>query len=123
MQIELWSEVWQELQTGLMNLPRCPEHPQYPCVRTLAQGVVNDIVGVSSEEVKVKSHRTRATDSIEASRFKRWWNHLVAEGSASLRPGDSNNPDPYRSRIVGAILAACLPDKIKVENSATIKLV
>lgn len=119
MKIELWSEVWQELQTGLKNLPRCSEHPEYPYVETLTKKVVNDIVGVDSEEVKVRSHRTGATDSIKASKFEKWWNHLVAKGSASLCPGDSNNPDAYRSRIVGAILAACLPDKIRVENNAT----
>jgi len=124
MEIKPWPEMWQELQTKLRKLPPCPEHHQYPCVRTLAQGVVNDIVDVSSKGVKVRSHRTEATDSIKKSIFERWWNHLVAEGSASLRPGDSNNPDAYRSRIVGAILAACLPDKIRVDDdNATIRLV
>jgi hypothetical protein len=107
-----WQTVWQELQDNLTNQPRCNEHSDYPCVKTLSVGVINDIVVISSSEIQVRSHRTRNLDTIKASKIEKWWKQLVAKGSASLKPGHPNNPDPYRSRIIGAILVTCLSDRI-----------
>lgn len=118
-----WSVVWQELRDNLVKQPPCPHHPEYPHVSTLAQRVINGIVEILESGISVRSHRTCRTDSIEVRCFEVWWNHLVANKSASLRPGHPNNPHPWRSRIVGAIIAKCLPDGIRVVNSNTIELV
>jgi len=119
----IFEELCQRLQDELRNLPRCEEHPDYPCVRTLVQGIVNDIISIGPEGVQVRSHDNGVIDPITANTFRRWYDHLCANGSASLVPGDPNNPDADRSRIVGAILAACFPDRIAVENNNTIRLV
>ena len=116
MPAQLWPEVWQELQNELRNQPRCPEHPQYPCVTTLALGVINDIVEVSEEGIKIVSHLTGHEDFLKASQVKKWWDHLVMTGSASLRPDDA--PDSDRSRIVGAILVTCLPNRITLDEGS-----
>lgn len=118
-----WPVVWQELQDNLAKQPRCPQHPDYPYVSTLVQQVTNDIVKVGTDGILVRSHRTSREDFIEVSRFEAWWNHLVTRGSASLYPGDQNNPHPWRSRLVGVIMAQCLPDKIRVIGSDTIRLI
>jgi len=118
-----WLAVWQELRDNVAKQPPCPQHPEYPHVSTLSQRVINDIVEVGENGILVRSHRSNNEDFIEARRFKTWWNHLVTYGSASLDPGGSNNPHPWRSRIVGAIMAICLPDKIRVVDSSTIELV
>ena len=118
-----WPAVWLELRNNLARQPSCPHHHEYPHVRTLSQRVINDIVKVRQNGVVMRSHRTLREDLIEASRFEAWWNHLVANKSASLYPGHPSNPHPWRARIVGAIMATCLPERIRVVNSNTIELV
>jgi len=118
-----WQAVWQELRDNLAKQPPCPHHAEYPHVSTLSQRVGNDIVEVGGKGILVRSHRTHREDFIEMSRFESWWNHLVVRKSASLYPGHPNNPHPWRSRIVGAIMATCLPERIRVVNSNTIQLV
>ena len=118
-----WPAVWQELRDNLAHQPPCPEHPEYPCVRTLAQGLINDIINVGENGIIVRSHRTLREDYIEASRFQTWWNHLVSKGSARLAPGAPNNPHRWRSRIVGAIMGTCLPNRIRVVGTGAIELV
>lgn len=117
-----WLEVWRTLRNNLRNSPRCPNHPDYPQVKTLSQGVVNDLIAVEENGIRVRSHRTSNEDYIEESRFKAWWDYLVENGSASLFPGHENNPHPWRSRVVGAIFAAGLPDRIQIVNSSVIEL-
>jgi hypothetical protein len=109
----MWQQVWQELRDALLLQPRCPDHPEYPCVRTLRQGIVNDIIRVGPDGVLVRSHQTNRDDFIEADRFRVWWDHLQRFGTASLAPNDQNNPNPWRARIVGAILAGCLPARVR----------
>src|SRR6185437_13194686 len=55
---EGWKQVWGELCDELNGQPRCPEHPQFPCIRTLGQEVVNDILQLDEDSVRVRSHRT-----------------------------------------------------------------
>ena len=117
-----WPSIWNTLRRNLLNLSPCPQHPKYPHVRTLTQGVINDIISVEGNGIRVRSHRTCYVDYIEEKRFKVWWDHLITHGSASLSPGNKNNPHPWRSRIVGAIFVECLPDKIRVDISHTIEL-
>ena len=118
-----WPTVWRELRERLAEQPHCPLHPEHPCVRTLAQGIINDLLDIDEGGLRVRSHRTDHEDIIDAHRFETWWRHLVAHGSASLHPGDSNNLHPWRSRIVGAILAAGLPDRVTAVGTDTIKLI
>lgn len=108
-----WPKIWQELGDNLA---------QQSYVRTLSQRVINEIVRVNEDAITVRSEKTFNRRTIKARAFKVWWNHLVANGSASLSPGDPNNPDASDSRVVGAIMAACLPDRVKVLNSKTIGL-
>jgi transcriptional regulator with XRE-family HTH domain len=119
MAAELWNRIWDELQLGLRSQPPCPIHSEYPCIRTLGQEIVNDILEVTNEGVLVRSHRTNKDDVIPVKRFRKWWDHLVEYGDASLEPGDSNNPDPWRSRVVGAIWAWCLPKRIERSGVST----
>jgi hypothetical protein len=111
-----WLEVWYELLRNLRNQPTCKVHPIFPCVKTLSQGIVNDIVEVSQTGIIVKSHRTGKEDSIKSNQFETWWLHLLEKGSASLKPGHENNPHADRSRLVGAILVSCLPVRIKKDK-------
>lgn len=117
-----WLAIWRELRTNLANLPRCPKHPTYPHVRSMVQKVINDITSVDEGGIRVQSHRTSNDRYIEESKFKVWWDHLIANGSASLCPGDPNNPDPWNSRIVGMMLAEGLPNRIRVDNSNDLQL-
>jgi hypothetical protein len=117
-----WQSIWKEMQNNLINQPRCPDHPEYPHVRSLAQGVINDILEVDEKGVRIRSHLSDNEDFIDAERFEIWWNHLLDYKSASLVPGAPNNPHLWRSRIVGAIIATCLPDKIKIVDPKTIEL-
>lgn len=120
--MDSWPTIWKELRTNLLDRPPCPRHQKYPHVRSLAQGVINDIISVDEDGILVRSHRTSNDDYIEENRFRVWWDHLIANESASLYPGNQNNPHPWRSRIVGAILAEGLPDRIRVDNNNTIEL-
>ncbi len=116
-----WPEVWQQLCTSISQQPRCPQHPEYPCVRTLSLGIINDILEVSDEGILVRSHRTLHDDFIEASRFEVWWKQLSTSGQASLVPGGVGNPHRWRARIVGAIMATCLPELIKTVSPNTLE--
>lgn len=118
-----WQLIWKEMQNNLISQPRCPEHPEYPCVKSLSQGVINDILQVDMKGILLRSHRSNNEDFIDAKRFETWWNHLKDKKSASLTPGDPENPNPWRSRIVGAIIAACLPKKIRIIGSNIIELI
>lgn len=118
-----WSSVWQELRDNLAKQPTCLDHPEYPRVSTLALQVINDIIEILESGIRVRSHRTLHKDLIKTRIFEIWWNHLVANKSASLCPGHRNNPVARRSSIVGAIMAKCLSDRIRVVNSNTIELV
>src|SRR5687767_4531477 len=100
---ERWDEIWPRLRQALLEQPRCKEHPSCPCVRTLVEQVVNDIIRVASDGIVVRSHRTDREDFIEASRLQTWWEHLQRERCASLVPGGENNPHRWRSRVIGAI--------------------
>jgi hypothetical protein len=114
--MERWPTIWKELRENILSRPKCPEHPDHPCVRTLARGVPNDILAVGEEGILARSHKTMNEDFIPARRFETWWNHLDEHGSASLRAGAANNPHRWRSRIVGALLAAGLADRVRVNG-------
>jgi hypothetical protein len=117
-----WPSMWQELKQKLAAQPRCPEHPEYPCVFTLAQRSANDIVSIEADRIVVRSHRSMNKDTIEESLFRKWWEHMLDEDSASLVPGAFSNPPTKRSRIIGAILATCLPTRVSAENHNLITL-
>lgn len=121
---ESWSDVWRELRNNMRSQPPCPEHPEYPHVRTLHLGVINDIVEVAEHTLRVRSHRSRNEDTIEARTMETWWDHLLANGSASTDPDSANCPHIWRARVVGAILATCLPSRIEVDpnDKSTIRL-
>lgn len=118
-----WTTVWQELLDNLSRQPRCPEHSEYPYVKTLYKRWINDIVEVRKDGILVRSHESDNEDFIKSSIFKAWWNHLITNKTASLKPDHPNNPHSDRSRIVGAIMATCLSDKIRVVNHNTIELI
>ena len=109
----MWEQIWLELRKELAKQPHCEEHPTLPCVRTLIQRVTNDIIEIAETRIRVRSHRTNRIDDLPAERFECWWDYLQKHGSASLKPGDPNNPHRWRSRVVGAILAACLPKRVR----------
>lgn len=117
-----WAEIWPQICQNLINLPKCPRHPEHPHVQSMVQGVINDILAVDHTGINLRSHRTNNVDPIPAMRFKTWWEHLINHGSASLVPGGENNPHPWRSRIVGAIIAAALPKYIDIESPNSIVL-
>ena len=118
-----WPIVWQELRDNLARQPACPQHPEYGHVKTLSRGVINDVLEVCSDGIRVRSHRTGREDFIEVSHFRSWWEHMVANGSASLYPGSGNTPPSRRARTVSAIIATCLPNRIKIVNGSVQKLV
>lgn len=117
-----WPTIWNKFLGNLANERRCPRHPEFPHVKSMVQGVINDVMKIDITGILVRSHRTNNADFIPQGRFKAWWEHLVQHGSASLVPGGVNNPDPWRSRIVGAIMSTALPEEIEAENSNTIVL-
>jgi hypothetical protein len=108
-----WEVVWQELREALLAQPARDGGIGLPCVHTLGLEVANDIVRVGEDGVLVRSERTGRDDFIEARRFQAWWDHLKAEGMASLIPGEEGNPHRWRSRLVGAIWARCLPGRVE----------
>jgi hypothetical protein len=116
-----WPAAWQEIQRNIAKQPRCPQHPEYPTVSTLAQKSPNDIISITDKGILVRSHKTMREDFIEVRRFEIWWDYLTQNGSASLKPGGTDNPHPWRSKIVGAILAAGLPKVIKAADANTLK--
>ena len=111
-----WKQVWGELCDELNRQPRCPEHPQFPCVRTLSRKVVNDILHLDQDAIRVRSHDTGREDVLPASSFRAWWSHLQQHGSAALDPNDPNCPRSDRAVLVGAILVGCLPGRVKREG-------
>jgi hypothetical protein len=113
---EHWEQVWSELSDALSDQPRCPDHPQFPCIQTLGQGAVNDILRVDQDGVRVRSHRTGNEDMIPVSSFQAWWAHLQQHGTAALDPNDPNCPRSDRAVLVGAILARCLPNRVKQDG-------
>jgi hypothetical protein len=117
-----WETIWNELRGALAAQSPCPQHPKYPQVRTVVQGVINDLLSIDEQGILVRSHRTQHEDFIEARRFAVWWDHLTAHGSASLHPGDPNNPHRWRSRIVGAMLLTGLPNRLRLVHGDTIEL-
>jgi hypothetical protein len=118
----IWELVWQELRSQLAAQPPCPQHPEHPHVSTVAQGVINDLLSIDEGGILVRSHRTQDEDFIEARRFAVWWNHLTTHGSASLHAGDPNNPHRWRSAVVGAMLLAGLPKRLRLVHGDTIEL-
>jgi hypothetical protein len=114
---ELWEEVWLELREALVRQPPRNANSRHPCVLTLGHEVANDIIRVGEDGIVVRSERTGRDDFIEARRIQVWWDHLQAEGSASLIPGGANNPHPWRSRLVGAIWARCLPHRVEWDRA------
>ena len=118
-----WNAVWLDLQARFASFPECKQHPDYPTVRTLAQGSVNDILEINEIGLVVRSHRTMNDDFIEVNRLRVWWDHLVEFGTASLKPGDANNPHPWRSRVVGALITRGLPTLVRVVNQNEIALI
>lgn len=118
-----WDEVWAELRDNLSCQPWCPQHPEFPCVRTLGQGaVVNDILRVDPHGIQVRSHRTSNPDVIPASSFRAWWDHLQQYETAALDPNDANCPRSDRAVLVGAILACCLRDRVEYREGGQIRL-
>jgi hypothetical protein len=120
--METWDQIWEEIRTAAIGLPRCPNHPEFPCVRTLRRPVINDITHVDLAGIWVKSHISNKNDKISVAAFRRWWSYLQQNNSASLNPGDENNPRSMRSVLVGAILVACLPDRIAFDGSDSIRM-
>jgi len=118
-----WLSVWRDLQSNLARQPSCPDHPEYPHVRTLARGSINDIIRVGEDGVTVRSHQTFRERFVPTKQFEAWWNHLTVQGSASLTSRSPNIPRTGHARVVGAIMAACLPERIKVIDHNTIALV
>ncbi|MBS0266899.1 MAG: HNH endonuclease [Planctomycetes bacterium] len=113
---ELWDQVWAELRCELSHQPRCIEHPEFPCIGTLGQGAVNDILQVDQDGIRVRSHRTNNEDVITPSSFRAWWVHLQKFGTATLDPNDPNCPRSDRAVLVGAIFAVCLRNRIEHEG-------
>lgn len=112
-----WPIIWQELRGNLADQPPCADHSEYPHVCTLVHGNINDIIQVNEDGVTVRSHKTFGKRAITEKVFKVWWNYLVENGFASLSPGAPNNPRSGDSRVVGAIIAACLPGRVYVLDS------
>jgi hypothetical protein len=103
--------------------PLFSNESKYPQVTSFTWATSSHSVPASDHPVIERSHKTLNNDRIETARFKIWWDYLVAHGSASLNPGGSNNPHPWRARIVGAIMATCLPGIVRKAGSGTIELV
>jgi hypothetical protein len=105
-----WPAVWNELRRNVAALPPCPSHPQHPHVTTLRYGVINDVLQMSREGITLRSHRTSAERFVSAGVFEAWWRRLQECGRVSL----GSPPRTDNSRVVGAILAAALPDRVRV---------
>jgi len=108
-----FDQIWKELQVGLVRQPRCPEHPEFPCVHTLSEGVRNDVLAVGEDGVRLRSHRSENERLIPVRCLRTWWTHLVRHGKASLVPGAPGNPDRQNSKVVGAIWVRCLPNRVR----------
>lgn len=118
-----WPKIWKQLRANLASRPHCPEHPEFPHVRTLVRGVINDVIAIEQDGLRVRSHRSENEDFIEAERFRRWWQHLCQKGYASIKTGHPTNPDPWRSSVVGAIFVQALSGYVKQAGPSEIKKV
>ena len=118
-----WTTVWSELRRNLQDQPPCPEHPEYPYVRTLVTRVINDVIHVGEDGIIVRSHRKLNERFITEKIFRTWWQYLEQYGLTSLKPGADNNPRSSHSCIVGAIMGTCLPNRIKIVNKNLIEFV
>jgi hypothetical protein len=119
---ELWQQVWAELRQALAGQPPCAEHG-VPCVCTLAQEVVNDIILIEEARVRVRSHRTGNEDDLPVATFRTWWNHLQLHGAANINPNHPNTPFTDRAVLVGAIYARCLPNWVEAVGTNQIRLI
>jgi hypothetical protein len=99
-----------------------PRLPRHSLARPARQGVINDLMTIDAGGILVRSHRPGREDFIDAARFEIWWEHLVARGSASLYPGDENNPHRWLSSVVGAILLAGPPNRLRLVHGDTLEL-
>ena len=111
-----WSVVWGELRRNVAALPPCPLHPQHPHVPTLTYGVINDVVRMSRDGITLRSHRTSSERFVSASVFETWWGRLQECGRVSL----ASPPRTDNSRVVAAILAAALPDRVGVVDGSLV---
>lgn len=111
----LWEQVWRELRDNLERQPHCREHPEYPCVRTLNQGVINDILRLDDKGVQVRSHRTKNPRVISVGSFRAWWEHLEKNGTIEESPTG-------HGRVIGTILARCLPNRIAHDGGKKFRL-
>lgn len=114
-----WSVIWLELRRNLDTLPRCASHPHCPHVSTLSHGVINDIVEENESGITVRSHRTLVNRRVPAGVFEAWWNALVTCGRVSV----ASPPRTEHSRVVAAILATALPDRIRFVDGALLLVV
>lgn len=110
-----FDQVWQELRAGLANAARCPQHPEFPCVYTLARLVPNDIVEITEDEVAVRSHDTYRIRRIPRERFQELWDALASAGSARFRTGNNGS-------VVGAIYVRCLSIRVAESGRNEIRL-
>jgi 5-methylcytosine-specific restriction endonuclease McrA len=117
-----FDQVWKQLQAGLARQPRCPEHPEFPCVNTLSEGVRNDVLAVGEDGVRLRSHRSGNERLIPVRCFRTWWTYLARHGEASLVPGAPDNPDRQNSKVVGAIWVRCLPNLVRSVGTDRIAL-
>jgi hypothetical protein len=83
-------------------------------------GVINEVLEVTETHIRLQSQQSHSVKSraLQESLFRAWWEHLTEHGSASLSPGDSNNP-----RTSHSILAKCLPDRTRYIGHNTIELI
>jgi hypothetical protein len=111
-----WDQIWVEIQDGLRRQPRCPEHPEYHCLRTIGQEILNDIISVSDAGVTVRSHRTFRERQIPAGDLQNWWNRLLKDGAlyGSVTGHGS---------IIRTILVECLPERIDHAGGKHLRLV
>ena len=103
-----WAAVWDELRRNVAALAPCPSHPQHPHVTTLTYGVINDVLRISREGITLRSHRTLSERFVPARVFETWWQRLQECGRVSL----ASPPRTENSRVVAAIIAAALPDRV-----------
>lgn len=111
-----WNALWQRLLARLAEQPPCPLHPEYPAVRTLARGQVNDIIRMDESGVVVRSHGSMESDPVPVAHFRALWKHLGEHGHAVFEPGCGGLPAFARSRIIGAILVTCLPEVLRYDG-------
>lgn len=87
-------------------------------VKTLGNGVVNEVVSATQEGILLRSRSSRSGKkrAIPRARFKRFWDQLVVEGSSPFRTGDNGS-------VVGAIFVRALPEVVNQTGPNEITLV